>query len=62
MARDVFSSDDPRAPYTVFQGEEERGTYRTRAEARRRQQELESDQVGGTGRSCIRDIDSKVVI
>jgi hypothetical protein len=38
MARDRFSSEDPRAPYTVFQGEEERGTYNTRAEARRRQQ------------------------
>ena len=56
-----FSSEDPRAPYTVFQGEEESGTYNTRAEARRRQQQLESELPGGTG-ICIRDIDSKVVI
>jgi hypothetical protein len=62
MARDRFSSEDPRAPYTVFQGEEERGTYNTRAEARRRQQQLESEQPDGTGRIWIQDIDGNVVI
>ena len=38
MAQD----DDPRAPYKVFEGDELKGTYGTRAEARRRQQQLES--------------------
>ena len=38
MAQD----DDPRAPYKVFEGDELKGTYATRAEARRRQQQLES--------------------
>jgi hypothetical protein len=36
--------DDPRAPYRVYEGDELRGTYATRAEARRRQQQLESAQ------------------
>ena len=62
MARDRFSSEDPRAPYTVFRGEQEMGTYSTRAEARRRQQQLESEQACDAGRICIRDIDDKVVI
>jgi hypothetical protein len=35
-------NDDPRAPYKVFDGEELKGTYATRAEARRRLQQLES--------------------
>ena len=30
--------DDPRAPYKVYEGEECKGTYPTRAEARRAQQ------------------------
>jgi hypothetical protein len=38
MAQD----DDPRAPYKVYEGDELKGTYATRAEARRRQQQLES--------------------
>jgi hypothetical protein len=39
-------SEDPRAPYKVIQGEEDRGTYNTRAEARRRQQQLQIEQSG----------------
>jgi hypothetical protein len=39
-------NDDPPAPYKVLEGDELRGTYATRAEARRRQQ-LES-QAGGS--------------
>ena len=46
MSRDRFSSEDPRAPYKVIQGKEDRGTYNTRAEARRRQQQLESEHSG----------------
>ena len=33
-------NDDPRAPYKVYEGEECKGTYPTRAEARRAQQRL----------------------
>jgi hypothetical protein len=33
-------SDDPRAPYKVYEGDECKGTYSTRAEARRAQQRL----------------------
>ena len=35
--------DDPRAPYKVYEGEECKGTYPTRAEARRPQQRLEGN-------------------
>ena len=55
-------SEDPRAPYTVFRGEQEIGTYNTRAEARRRQTASESEQPDGAGRIWIQDIDDKVVI
>ena len=37
MARD---DDDPLAPYKVYEGDELKGTYATRAEARRAQQRL----------------------
>jgi hypothetical protein len=33
-------NDDPRAPYKVYEGDERKGTYATRAEARRAQQQL----------------------
>ena len=65
MDRDRISSEDPRAPYKVFQGEQEMGTYSTRAEARRRQQQLESEQSGDVGRSreCwIQDRDGNVAM
>ena len=35
--------DDPRAPYKVYEGNELKGTYATRAEARRAQQQLAED-------------------
>jgi len=35
-------NDDPRAPYKVLEGDELKGKYATRAEARRRQQQLET--------------------
>src|ERR1700716_2627375 len=38
--------DDPRAPYKVYEGDELKGTYATRAEARRAQQRLESQAAG----------------
>jgi predicted alpha/beta superfamily hydrolase len=40
----MVGNEDPRAPYKVYEGEELRGSYETRAEARRRQQQLESEQ------------------
>jgi hypothetical protein len=39
-----IDQDDPRAPYQVYEGDELRGTYLTRAEARRKQQQQESEQ------------------
>ena len=44
MAQD----DGPRAPYEVYEGDQLKGTYATRAEARRRQQQLESQQTVGS--------------
>ena len=38
--------DDPRAPYKVYEGDECKGNYPTRAEARRAQQRLESEATG----------------
>jgi hypothetical protein len=43
-----MAQDDPHAPYTVYEGDELKGTYATRAEARRRQQQLESQQTVGS--------------
>ena len=40
----VGDEDDPRDPYKVYEDDKPRGTYKTRAEARRRQQQLESEQ------------------
>ena len=39
----MFGDEDPRAPYKVYEGDEPKGTYATRAEARWRQQQLESE-------------------
>jgi hypothetical protein len=56
MAKD---DDDPRAPYKVYQGDECKGTYATRAEARRAQQQLaEAESVGNF---IIKDILGHVV-
>jgi hypothetical protein len=46
VSLDMAINDDPRAPYKVFEGEELKGTYATRAEARRRQQQLDSQTEG----------------
>jgi hypothetical protein len=40
----MATNDDPRAPYKVFEGDELRGTFFTRAEARRCLQQIESGQ------------------
>jgi hypothetical protein len=60
MAQD----DDPHAPYTVYEGDELKGTYATRAEARRRQQQLESQQTVGSEPQrifIIKDVHGRVV-
>ena len=61
MAQD----DDPRAPYKVYEGDELKGIYATRAEARRRQQQLEGQQAAGSGpvrHLIIKDNLDRVVI
>src|SRR4029078_4843244 len=40
IAGESSDDDDPRAPYKVYEGDELKGTYATRAEARRAQQRL----------------------
>ena len=56
--------DDPRAPYKVYKGDELKGTYATRAEARRAQQRLESQAAGSEpqGGFIIKDNVDRVVI
>ena len=61
----VAQDDDPRAPYKVYEGDELKGTYTTRAEARRRQQQLEGQQAAGLEPErnfIIRDNLDRVVI
>ena len=57
--------DDPHAPYTVYEGDELKGTYATRAEARRAQQRLESPQTAGSEPQrhfIIKDILGRIVM
>jgi hypothetical protein len=53
-------NDDPRAPYKVYEGEELKGTYATRAEARRAQQRLAEAEPQRN--FFIRDVLDRVVI
>jgi hypothetical protein len=53
-------NDDPRAPYKVYEGEECKGTYPTRAEARRAQQQLAES--APDRNFIIRDVLERVVI
>jgi len=60
-----MAQDDPHAPYTVYEADELKGTYATRAEARRRQQQLESLQTVGSEPQrnfIIKDVHGRVVI
>jgi hypothetical protein len=59
----MAQNDDPRAPYKVYEGDELKGTYATRTEARRRQQQLESQAEGSKPRrySVIKDNLDQVV-
>ena len=58
----VRVDDDPRAPYKVYEGDELKGTYATRAEARRAQQRLESQSACPTPQRnfIIRDRDESL--
>ena len=42
-AAPMANDDDPNAPYKLYDGDKRTGIYRTRAEARRAQQKLESE-------------------
>ena len=58
----MAQNDDPHAPYKLYEGDVLIGTYRTRAEARRKQQQLES-QAGSTQRLfTIKDKLDRVVL
>ena len=56
MAKD----DDPSAPYKVYEGDQLRGTYATRAEARRAQQRLSESEPNRN--FIIKDVLERVVI
>jgi hypothetical protein len=56
----VNDDDDPRAPYKVYEGGELKGTYATRAEARRAQQRLAESEL--EHHFIIRDVLNRVVI
>jgi hypothetical protein len=49
--------DDPRAPYTVYEGNECKGPYPTRAEARRAQQRLESEAAQESAPTRLENLD-----
>lgn len=56
------NSDDPHAPYKLYDGDKLIGTYQTRAEARRKQQQLES-QVGSEQHFfTIKDREGRIVL
>jgi len=61
MAREY---DDPHAPYKLYEGDKLIDTYATRAEARRRQQYLESQQATGPEpqRFVIKDKLGRIVL
>ena len=52
--------DDPRAPYRVYEGDELKGTYATRAEARQAQRD--SRKFEPQCNFIIRDVLERVVI
>jgi hypothetical protein len=56
----MATDDDPRAPYKVYEGQERKGTYATRAEARRAQQRLVETEP--ERHFIIRDVLNRVVI
>jgi hypothetical protein len=60
----MASDDDPHAPYKVYRGDELKGTYATRAEARRAQQRFESQAAGSEPQRhfIIKDNLDRVVI
>jgi hypothetical protein len=53
-------NEDPRAPYKVYEGDELKGKHATRAEARRRQQQLEREHPNR--HFSIKDKDGKVAM
>jgi len=51
----MANDDDPSAPYKLYDGDKRIGIYRTRAEARRAQQKLESESGSGRRLFTIKD-------
>ena len=51
----MASTDDPHAPYKLYNGDVEIGTYWTRAEARRKQQQLEGQAASKQSWFTIKD-------
>ena len=60
LSTTMDENEDPRAPYKVYEGDELKGTYATRAEARRRQPQLESQH--SNRHFIIKDRDGKVAM
>jgi hypothetical protein len=58
----MANDDDPNAPYKLYDGDKLIGTYRTRAEARRRQQRLESEAGSEQRRFTIKDKLKRIVL
>jgi hypothetical protein len=58
----MASTDDPHAPYKLYDGEVLIGTYWTRAEARRKQQHLEGQADSKQSRFTIKDKLDRVVL
>jgi hypothetical protein len=54
--------DDPNAPYKLYEGDKLTGTYRTRAEARRAQQKLESEASLEPRQFTIKDKHGRIVL
>jgi hypothetical protein len=58
----MANDDDPNAPYKLYDGDVRVGTFATRAEARRKQQQLERE-VGSEQRQFIvKDRQGRIVL
>jgi hypothetical protein len=57
----MAQNDDPKAPYRLYDGDKLIRSYRTRAEARRAQQKLESEASSEQRRLTIKDRQGRIV-
>jgi hypothetical protein len=58
----MANDDDPNAPYKLYDGDKLIGTFRTRAEARRKQQQLEGEAGSEQRLFTIKDKLDRVVL